>query len=130
MLYALLAYHPECVIDALTPVEDDALMAGLHAIHDRLHAQGHLGPAARLGPTRSAKTLRRDQTLAVVDGPFAETKEQLLGFYVLDFPGMDEALAAARDLATVNPSAIYEVRPIILFLPGAGVGTGPAVAEG
>jgi hypothetical protein len=97
-------------------------MVGLHKVHDRLQAQGHLGPAARLGPTRSARTLRRDQKLVVHDGPFAETKEQLLGFYVLDFPGMDEALAAARDLAAVNPSAVYEVRPITLYLPGAEVG--------
>jgi hypothetical protein len=88
MLYAFLAYHDEAAIDALTEAQDDALMEDLHTVHHRLIASGNLGPAARLGPTRSARTLRGS---AVMDGPFAETKEQLLGFYVMDFPSLDEA---------------------------------------
>jgi hypothetical protein len=57
----------------------------------------------------------------VIDGPFAETKEQLLGLYVLDCADQDEAVAAARDLKRVNPSAVYEIRPIMLYLPGAAL---------
>jgi hypothetical protein len=117
MLYAFLAYHDEGVIDALTPEDDAALMADLHAVHRRLLADGRLGPAARLGPTRTAKTVRRQKS-QVLDGPFAETKEQLLGFYVMDFPSMDDAVAAAEALGQVNPSAVYEIRPIELYLPG------------
>jgi hypothetical protein len=117
MLYAFLAYHVEGVIDALTPEDDAALMADLHAVHRRLLADGRLGPAARLGPTRTAKTVRRQKS-QVLDGPFAETKEQLLGFYVMDFPSMDDAVAAAEALGQVNPSAVYEIRPIELYLPG------------
>jgi hypothetical protein len=116
MLYAFLAYHAEGVIDALTPEQDSALMEELHAVHRRLLADGHLGPAARLGPTRKARTVSPPAT--VLDGPFAETKEQLLGFYVMDFPSLDEAVAAAQALNRVNPSAVYEIRPIELFLPG------------
>ena len=55
----------------------------------------------------------------VIDGPFAETKEQLLGLYVLDCASQDEAIAMARDLKRVNPTAVYEIRPIMLYLPGA-----------
>ena len=55
----------------------------------------------------------------VIDGPFAETKEQLLGLYVLNCANQDEAIAVARDLKRVNPTAVYEIRPIALYLPGA-----------
>jgi hypothetical protein len=55
----------------------------------------------------------------VIDGPFAETKEQLLGFYVLDCDGEAAAIEAARRLRAVNPSAVYEIRPIRFYLPGA-----------
>jgi len=58
----------------------------------------------------------------VVDGPFAETKEQLLGFYVVDCAHMDEAMGVAQDLERANPGVgAYEVRPVRLFLPGVGV---------
>jgi hypothetical protein len=117
MLYALLAYHAEGDIEALTPEQDAALMDELHAVHRRLLSDGHLGPAARLGPTQGAKTVRRPRSV-VLDGPFAETKEQLLGFYVMDFASMDEAVAAAQALGAANPSALYEIRPITLYLPG------------
>ena len=54
----------------------------------------------------------------VIDGPFAETKEQLLGLYVVNCADEEEAIAIARDLRRVNPSAVYEIRPIRLYLPG------------
>jgi hypothetical protein len=57
----------------------------------------------------------------VIDGPFAETKEQLLGFYVVDFPTLEAAVEVARDLRRVNPTAVYEIRPISLYVPGASL---------
>jgi hypothetical protein len=54
----------------------------------------------------------------VLDGPFAETKEQLLGLYVLNCADEAEAIGIARDLRRVNPSAVYEIRPIRLYIPG------------
>ena len=54
-----------------------------------------------------------------LDGPFAETKEQLLGFYVVDCPTLEAAVAAARDLRHANPTAVYEIRPVSLYRPGA-----------
>jgi hypothetical protein len=119
MLYAILAYHVEGVVTSWTPEEDAAVMGNLHKVHDKLKAEDRLGPAARLGATKDAFTLRGPGAGVVIDGPFAETKEQLLGFYVADCATREDAIAAARDLRRVNPTAVYEIRPIILFLPGA-----------
>ena len=68
--------------------------------------------------TAEARTLRGPGAGMVIDGPFAETKEQLLGLYVVNCDDADAALDVARDLRRVNPSAVYEIRPIRLYLPG------------
>lgn len=129
MLYAILAYHVESEVTSWTPLEDAALMTDLHKVHDRLTQEGRLGPAARLGATQKARTLRGPGAGVVVDGPFAETKEQLLGFYVVDCANEDAAIEAARDLRRVNPSAVYEIRPVSLYLPGVPFPVTEAGAE-
>ena len=122
MLYALLCYNDEEVVYSWTKEEDDAVMARLDVVHQKLGRQGELGPAARLLPTTAATTLRKSRgENLVIDGPFAETKEQLLGFYVIDVSALEEAIEIARDLARANPGGAYEIRPIRLFLPGSGV---------
>ncbi|MBR1156593.1 YciI family protein [Bradyrhizobium sp. JYMT SZCCT0428] len=118
MLYAILAYHVEAEVQSWTPAEDAALMTELLGVHDRLNEQKLLGPSARLGATGKARTLRGPGAGVVIDGPFAETKEQLLGLYVVDCADEDAAIAVARDLRKVNPTAVYEIRPIALYLPG------------
>ena len=55
----------------------------------------------------------------MLDGPFAETKEQLLGFYILDCESLDEALAVAQELGAANPGGAYEIRPVGMFTPGS-----------
>jgi len=116
MLYALLCYHQEDVVCAWTKEEDDAVMAKLAVVQERLAAQGKLGPVARLLPTTAATTLRKDRDPPLVlDGPFAETKEQLLGFYILDCTDLEEALSIARELGKANPGGSYEIRPVGLF---------------
>ncbi len=119
MLYAILAYHVEDLVASWSPDEDAALMIDLHKVHDRWEREGRLGPAARLGPTGRAYTLRGPGEGVVLDGPFAETKEQLLGLYVLDCESLEAAIQAARDLKRVNPTAVYEIREIRLYLPGS-----------
>jgi hypothetical protein len=99
-------------------------MKDLLEVNTRLTREGKLGPAARLGATAEAVTLRGPGDGMVIDGPFAETKEQLLGLYVLDCANQDEAVAVARDLRRVNPTAVYEIRPIMLYRPGAPLATG------
>ena len=118
MLYAILAYHVETEVDVL----DAGRGCGGHdrsaGLHDRFYQEGSLGPSARLGATKKARTLRGPGAGTVIDGPFAETKEQLLGLYVVDCADEDAAIAIARDLRRVNPTAVYEIRPIRLYLPG------------
>jgi len=121
MYYAILAYHEEGVVESWSEEEDAALMAELLQINDRLVKEKSLGPEARLGQTQRAVTLRGKGAGMVIDGPFAETKEQLLGFYVLDFPTLEAAVEVARDLRRVNPTAVYEIRPISLYVPGASL---------
>ncbi|MBQ1541842.1 MAG: YciI family protein [Kiloniellales bacterium] len=121
MLYAILAYHAEGSFAVWSPEEDAALMDDLHRVHGRLIDAGRMGPAARLDAVETACTLRGPGAGVVVDGPFAETKEQLLGFYVVDCADRDAAVEAARDLRRVNPTAIYEIRPVMLYLPGTGL---------
>jgi hypothetical protein len=121
MHYAILAYHAEGVVESWTKEQDAALMTELLEVNDRLVREKHLGPAARLDPTRRAVTLRGPGEGMVTDGPFAETKEQLLGFYVIDVEGLEAGLEIARDLARANPGGAYELRPISLFLPGSGL---------
>jgi hypothetical protein len=118
MLYALLAYHVEDHVTSFTPEEDAALMVEMNKVHERLQQQGMIGPAARLGETTGACVLRGPGKGTVTDGPFTESKEQLLGFYVVDCANRDAAVDAARDLRSVNPSAMYEIRPVIIYRPG------------
>ena len=121
MLYAILAYHVEAEVMSWTPEEDAALMTNLLRVHDRLDEKKLLGPSARLGATGQARTLRGPGAGTVLDGPFAETKEQLLGLYVVDCASEDAAITVARDLRQVNPTAVYEIRPISVYIPGAPV---------
>lgn len=124
MIYAVLAYHAEGIVESWTPEEDAALMDDLLRIHDGLVKQGKLGPAARLGPTVEAATVRGAGLGQVIDGPFAETKEALLGFYLFEAASQDEVLAHVRELKRVNPTAVYEIRPVMLYLPGAALDSG------
>jgi len=122
MLYAILCYNSEEVVGSWTQEEDDAVMAKLQVVHDKLNDKGQLGPAIRLMPTRAATTLMKNQQPhLVIDGPYAETKEALLGFYILDCANADEAMDAARDLAVANPGGAYEIRPISLYIPGVPI---------
>lgn len=117
MLYAILAYHEESKISSMTSEEDAALMASLLEIQSRMVENGSLGAQVRLGATKDARTVRAGGM--VTDGPFTETKEHLLGFYVAECDTQDEAVAIARDLQRVNPTAVYEIRPVSLYVPGA-----------
>ncbi len=116
MRYAILCYHDEDVVWSWSKEQDEAVMTRLNAVRERLTKAGKLGPSLRLLPTTSATTLRKsEEPPLVIDGPFAETKEQLLGFYVIDVADLEEALAVARELAAANPGGAYEIRPVALY---------------
>jgi len=119
MQYAILCYHDEKVTCAWSKEQDDAVMAKLGGVMDKLSRQRKLGPVARLLPTTAATTLRKDREQPIViDGPFAETKEQLLGFYIVDCQSLDEVLDIARELGAANPGGAYEIRPVGVFFSG------------
>ena len=121
MQYAILCYHSEDVVCSWSKEEDEAVMARLAVVQEKLTRQGKLGPVVRLMPTTAATTLRKDREPAlVIDGPFAETKEQLLGFYIVDCASLEEALEIAQELGRANPGGSYEIRPVALFRQGSG----------
>jgi hypothetical protein len=122
MQYAILCYHDEKVTCAWSKEHDAAVIAKLGAVLERIADQGKLGPVARLLPTTTATTLRKDrEPPLVIDGPFAETKEQLLGFYIVDCTNLEEALAISKELGAANPGGAYEIRPVGQFSPGKTV---------
>jgi hypothetical protein len=119
MLYAILCYASEDVVCSWSKEQDDDVMAKLLVVQEKYAKAGRLGPVARLLPTTAATTLRKVKGESVViDGPFAETKEQFLGFYTLECADLDEAVDFARELSEVNPSGgSYEIRPVSLLIP-------------
>ncbi len=118
--YAILCYHDEAAVNALTKEQDDALMVELEAVRRQL--ADRMGPVARLMPTTAATTLRAGAEPLVIDGPFTETKEALLGFYTIECASLDEAIEAARLLLGPRMKAglmsTLEIRPISVFIPG------------
>ena len=124
MLYSILIYDVESIAENLEPADHARRLERHVALQTDLRDAETLGPVARLDPTEGAVTLRPSpegtpdpvDTL-VTDGPFAETKEQLVGFYVVDCPSLEEAVAAAQRLPL--ESGCLEVRPIRWFDPGA-----------
>ncbi|WP_037076533.1 YciI family protein [Neorhizobium vignae] len=120
MLYAILCYAHEETVFAWSKEEEDAVMARLIEVQTPYAQAGKLGPVGRLMPTTAATTVRKgkDEPL-VLDGPFAETKEVLLGFYTLEVEALEEAVSFAKKLSAVNPgSSSYEIRPFYVFHPG------------
>jgi hypothetical protein len=120
MLYAILCYHDEDLVGSWTREHDANVMSKLIVAQDKLKKEGRLGPVARLLPTTAATTLRKDDPPLVLDGPYAETKEQLLGFYIIDCENLDAAVDVARELGAANPGGAYEIRPVGFYEPGAG----------
>jgi hypothetical protein len=120
MLYAILCYNDESAVWSWTKEQDEAVMASLAVVEKKLTEEGRLGPVARLLPTTAATTLRKSGEPLVLDGPFAETKEQLLGFFIVDCSDLEHAIETAKALARANPDAgAYEIRPVAVFHPGA-----------
>jgi hypothetical protein len=123
VLYAILAYHPEAAVENLTEQQDETIMRGIAAVNELLAAEGIMGPAARLMSTSAAVTLRDRGKVVVLDGPFAESKEALLGFHIVDCPSLEAAIDAGKRLlgprAEAHLATALEIRPIRLFLEGA-----------
>jgi len=112
MKFLLLIYIDPTLVQALPTDEYDALMHGCLQHADALQAQGTLLMSQRLQPVESARTLRtRQQQTRVTDGPFAETRELLAGFNLIEAANADEAMEIARQFPWSAYGSI-EVRPL------------------
>jgi len=112
MRYALLICGDETSVAALSPQEGEALLAEYGAFGEEMAKRGVLGGGERLRPTSDATTVRvRDGEVLTSDGPFAETKEQIGGFFLVDCKDLDEAIEVAAKIPGARTGTI-EVRPI------------------
>jgi hypothetical protein len=119
MLYAILCYDSEAVVESWPKEQDAAAIAKLNVVQQKLAHEGRLGPVVRLMPTTTATTLRKGREAVVLDGPFAETKEQLLGFFIVECASLEQAVETAQELGRASSSnGSYEIRPLRLFYPG------------
>lgn len=117
MKYLCLAYEEEARLNALSPAEWEALRAETLAYVDSLREAGRLIATEPLRSSRTAATVRvRQGKLSVIDGPFAETKEQLGGFFLVEAEDMNDALQIAARWPSARLGTI-EVRPIEEGLP-------------
>lgn len=115
MKYLCLIYNDEKKVESAPRELVEQVVHECIAYDSALQQQGKLVASERLQPVAAAKTLRFDGGRAsVTDGPFAETKEQLGGFYLIDAANMEEALRIARELPPARFGSV-EVRPIMEY---------------
>ena len=116
MLYSILIYGSEAHVAGWTPEEESAVM-GRHAqLRRGLTEAGRLGPVMRLTP-EGGKIVRRYKDRGhITDGPFAETKEQLMGIYVIDCRSIEDAIAATEQLEF--ETGVFEIRPVMTLEKG------------
>jgi hypothetical protein len=112
MRYLLLIHDEEKIFNDMPPEKMQELMAAYGKFHQDLDASGSLQASARLRPVATATTVRvRKGEAVTTDGPFAETKEQLGGFYLIDVKNLDEAIRWASKIPSAKLGCV-EVRPI------------------
>lgn len=112
MKYLCLVYQEEATVDALPGSLCDAIAAEVLDYRQELRQSGRLIASSPLQPVRMATTVRvRNGTVSITDGPFAETKEQLGGFYLIEARDLNEAIRVAAMMPSARLGSI-EVRPL------------------
>jgi hypothetical protein len=115
MQYLLLIYDEEAKINAMSEAETGAFFAAYGQFSKEIVASGQFKAGEALKPVATATTVRvRDGKTLSTDGPFAETREQLGGFYLIDAKDLDEAISIASRIPSAKIGSI-EVRPIMTF---------------
>jgi hypothetical protein len=115
MRYMLLIYSDQARDASASPAEQAEMYQAYDAFTKELGARGAMKSGEALQPTTTATTVRvRNGKTATTDGPFAETKEQLGGFYLVDVKNLDEAIKAAAMIPGAKQGSI-EIRPIMEF---------------
>jgi hypothetical protein len=116
MIYAILIHGSEARYLEYTPQEDQELMDRHANLRADLTAAGRLGPVMRLDPLKAKVVRRYKDRRYITDGPFAETKEQLMGLYVVDVETFEDAVAAAERLNF--DTGVFEIVPAPWLHPG------------
>jgi hypothetical protein len=112
MTYVLLIYRATEVGKAPPGIDEQATLRGHRKLQREASARGELHAVARLDESRDARTVKRSAGAhVIVDGPFVETKEWLVGFYLVDCASEDEAIERAKTICADDEHAI-EVRPV------------------
>jgi len=112
MKFLMMIYVDEALLEAMPAGEFDARMRGCLAHADELRAQGRLHDSQQLEPASTARSVRiRGERTWVLDGPFAETKEYLAGFNLIEAADMDEAMRMALEFPWARIGCI-ELRPV------------------
>ena len=112
MKYLLFCCHEEKKLDSLSKSECETLMDETSAYCDALKKSGHLIAVEQLDPVQAAMTVRvRNGKLSPTDGPFAETKEQIGGFFLINARDLNEAIQVASKFPVVRFGSM-EVRPV------------------
>ncbi len=115
MQYLCLIYDDEKLIDAMPEAERGAFFGAYMQFTADIKTSGHLRGGDALQPVATATTVRiRDGKLTTTDGPFAETREQLGGYYLVEAKDLDEAIKIAARIPSAKVGSI-EVRPIMVF---------------
>jgi hypothetical protein len=113
MQYLLLCCFEEARWTGLSQERRETIMKEYRTVLEDLSATGHYLAGAKLEPCAAATTLReRGGKPVMTDGPFAETKEQLGGYHLVECRDLDEALAIARRIPTLGAGGAIEVRPL------------------
>ncbi len=115
MKYLCLIYDEEKLWETMPRSESEALLGEYHAFTDAIQKSGHLVAGEALHPTPTATTVRvRNGKMSTTDGPFAETKEQLGGFYLIEAKDLNDAIQVASRIPSARLGSI-EIRPIVVF---------------
>jgi hypothetical protein len=115
MQYLLLIYDDEKVWEALPKGESDKLLGEYFAFTESIKKSGHFRGGEALQPVATATTVRvREGKTMVTDGPFAETREQFGGYYLIEAANLDDATAIAARIPSARLGSI-EIRPIMTF---------------
>ena len=115
MRYLCLIYDSEAQLEAMPKDAAEAFMGEYFAFSDEIRGSGHFVAGEALQPVATATTIRvRNGKLSATDGPFAETREQLGGFYLIEARDLNEAIAVASRIPSARIGSI-EIRPIVDF---------------
>ena len=116
MQYLLLIYDAEKAFDAMSEADQKAIGSEYNSFTEDIKKSGHFRNGEALQPTSTATTVRvNNGKTMTTDGPFAETREQLGGFYLIEAANLDDAIQVAARIPSTRVGGSIEIRPIMMF---------------